>query len=207
MKSSKWDKYFHTRYKPVEGAWGERDLLKYRKWYQTWIPYLLGTIPDNVNFVGKDGLEIGAGIGAVSSLLQDRGIHMTASDVSNEMVVIGKNTLKDIEYIYLDILNLPKKISTYDLIIGIEVLEHVDNLSTALHSLDKLLNKGGWFIGTTPYPYEKNMSDPTHVNVHEPSFWKELFIEKGFCDVRITPLSSFPFLWKIHPMLNVLFFR
>lgn len=183
--------------------WGEHDVQKYQRWYQTWIPYLLDVIPDSYDLHNKKGLEIGAGIGAVSTLLQKKGLTMTATDISNEMVTAGKKLKNGVEYKLLDILSLPAKKETYDVIVGIEVLEHLEDLDVALSSIKKLLKPGGFFIGTTPYPYEKNMSDPTHVNVHKPDYWVDLFKKHGFTDVSSRPLSCFPFLWHIHPSLNI----
>lgn len=179
------------------------DLIKYRRWYATWIPYLLEMISFQ-NFRNITGLELGAGIGAISSLLEDLQMHMTLSDVSRDMICTGRQLFKHEQYIYLDIQKKLTIKSNFDLIIAIEVLEHLDKPDFSIKNIKSLLKPNGWFIGTTPYPYQKNMSDPTHVNVQKPEYWHKKFKHLGFNTVKVKPLTSFPYLWKINPQLNIL---
>lgn len=203
MKKSKWDEYFYTRYKPVEKEWSDKDLKKYRDWYVTWVPYLFSDIPTSFSSKKLKGLELGAGIGAFTSLLADKGYQMTASDVSSKMIEIGSKVLHPIPYIYVDICK-PQKKSQYDLVVALEVLEHLNDLDKAVVSIKNFLHKDGWFIGTTPYPFSKNMIDPTHVNVHYPDFWNKLFNKHGFSFVKTYPLTAFPWIWRITPHHQIL---
>lgn len=202
IEKPEWEKYFYSRYKPVEKEWGIQDLMLHRQWYQGWLDYILSKHP--TDFKDKTVLEIGCGLGATSSLLSDMGAKVTATDVSPKMLSIASKLRPDIEFFYMDIRKKVSAKKTYDYMFGFEVLEHIDRLEDAGKTIFTLLNKTGVFIGTTPYPYKKNMSDKTHVNVHYPEFWKTYFKKLGFSSVEIYPLSCFPYLWRIHSKLNII---
>lgn len=197
---SKWDEYFHTHYRPIGNTWGSRDVEKYSKWYFSWIDYIERTC---LIFHKKLQIfEIGSAIGASASLLHDRGHDVIGSDISGFMVRQANRLCKPIPFIHCDIqrgISIQKK---FDVIMGFEVLEHVDDLSKALKNIYQSLSSKGYFIGTSPYPYEKNYLDKTHVNVKYPHEWKQLFLDNGFVSVDVCPMSFFPFIWRIHKRFN-----
>ena len=70
----------------------------------------------------------------------------------------------------------------------------------AIHSLTK---EGGLFIGTTPYPFKKNIvSDDTHLFVLHPINWKKLFEKCGFEYVIVSAMTFLPYLWRINKKWN-----
>ena len=90
------------------------------------------------------------------------------------------------------------------MIVALEVLEHIENPSAVIEKIATLLKPGGVFCGTTPYPFRKNIvSDQTHISVLHPENWRRLFSSAKFKAVSISPMSFFPFLWRIHPRLNI----
>lgn len=91
-----------------------------------------------------------------------------------------------------------------DIVFAFEVLEHLDNPYEAIIKIHKLLKKEGYFIGTTPYPFKKNIyADSTHRYILHPENWKKLFIEAGFSEVKLIPMSFLPFIWRLNKYINV----
>ena len=92
----------------------------------------------------------------------------------------------------------------FDYIFAIEVLEHLDNPKEGIAKIHNLLNNQGMFIGTSPYPFKKNIdADRTHNFVLHPENWKRLFLNEGFSNVNLYPMSFFPSLWRISRYVNI----
>ncbi len=199
MKKPNWDDYFYSHYSPEGAEWGKKDLLKYRHWYRSWVPYIENKL--HMSFKGKDALELGCGIGSFSTLLYDAGAKVVGSDIAEVMVGHASILSPEIPFITYDIMKRFPQKKLFDFILGFEVLEHIPNLDIALEHIYSLLKKDGWFIGSTPYPYKKNMIDPTHVNVHLPAFWKTNFFSHHFESVQTYPMSFLPLMWRI-PFLS-----
>lgn len=195
-----WDEYFQKEIKPLGRNWGRADLLQYRKWYFMWLQFINTKVP---LFHRGNALEIGSGIGAVVSLLGQQGVSITGSDVSHSMLNIARKLTPKCDFIYCNIeKNIPKR-DFYSLIFAFEVLEHLKNYRQGIKNIYKGLKKGGVFIGTSPYPYKKNLLDPTHYSVRFPEEWKNEFILHGFTDVSVSPMSFLPYLWRISKYLNI----
>ena len=206
MKKNSWDSYFKEHLKPLETEWGKKDLQLYRKWYDSWIQH----INKKIKLLGYRGkqpecFEIGSSIGAVTSLLHEKGLSIVGSDISEEIVLAAKKTNPQVEFIYCDIQKGIKTNKKYDIIFAFEVLEHLPKLKNGIRNIYSSLKKGGYFIGSSPYPFKKNFSDPTHCNVKYPYEWKELFYELGFSSIHMYAMSFMPFIWKIHKKLNIIF--
>ena len=78
-----------------------------------------------------------------------------------------------------DICASPLKISSYDIVIMEQVLEHVDWPQRAICNVLKMLRPGGWFIVSTPFLFR------IHAYPEDSSRWTErglkcLLIECGF---------------------------
>ena len=94
--------------------------------------------------------------------------------------------------------------SKFDYVCAFEVLEHFDDPIYSIKKINILLKKNGVFIGTTPYPFKKNIyADKTHNFVLHPDNWKRLFLNNGFKKVELYPMSFFPVLWRINKKLNL----
>lgn len=189
-----------SHYQPVGDTWGILDVEKYKRWYLSWINYIEKKCP----FLQKKLkiFEIGSAIGAVAILLHERGHDVTGSDVSKKIVSVANFINKPVSFIFCDIQNpIPLK-KSFDVIMGFEVLEHVPKLKKALQNIKQSLSRGGYFIGTTPFPYAKNYLDRTHVFVAKPKVWKLLFLDAGFSHVLTFPMSFFPLLWRFSKYTN-----
>lgn len=204
MRKINWDTYFHSHYNPVGKNWGRKDLKKYKSWYYSWIAYICG-LSSVRDVLRKDvtGFEIGSGIGGTTSLLAEKGIQMTGSDISKEIVREAKRTNKNIPFIFCDIQKgIPTK-KKYNFIFAFEVLEHLANPIASLKHIRSALKPNGIFVASTPYPFGKAYSDPTHCSVHFPKEWKKMLKSAGFSRVETRPMSFLPFLWRWSKYLNI----
>lgn len=95
-------------------------------------------------------LDIGCGGGLVSVPLARLEAKVTGIDMGEENIKIAKEYSKshqlDIEYICGEITSLKKK---YDVIICLEVLEHVENITSFIQDISNLLKAGGLVIFST----------------------------------------------------------
>ncbi len=97
-------------------------------------------------------LDIGCGGGLLSEPMSRLGAHVTGIDASNKNIDIAKlhakkNNLK-IKYLCTSPENFKIK-TKFDVILNMEIVEHVDDVNFFLKSCSKLLNKNGiMFVAT-----------------------------------------------------------
>lgn len=150
-------------------------------------------------------LEIGSGIGVVYSFLKDTikdtnyvGLELDPKAVSFSNTLFKTKSFKNVS---IEKFNTKEK---FDTVFAFEVLEHVDDPVNVIAKISSLLSNDGVFIGTSPYPFAKNVyADETHKYVLHPTNWKKLFKENGFSKIETYPMSFFPFLWRLSTILNV----
>src|SRR3989344_3467296 len=190
-----WDTYFGSMY-PSSTGWRQAQHELYRKWYRPWLEYIDRIVP--IYKKGIESFEIGSGIGAVTSFLNEHEVRITGSDISRKAITVAKRLNPNVPFVVCDIEKGMPDAKKYDRIFAFEVLEHLHDIPHLVNTLKKHLKRNGYFIGTSPYPYPKNLLDPTHVHVMYPDYWLKVFKKHGFTDVSVRPLSCIPFLWKIH---------
>lgn len=200
-KTLLWDDYFQTYLHPSVSCWSRTDVKKHSDWYWAWIKYIRNKW--HVSFTGRKVFEIGSGAGGVCDLLKKQGAEVVGSDVSEMMIKNARIFIPGVQFVFCDIQKGIQNSDKYDYIIGFEVLEHLMNPGLGIANIYKSLKSGGKFIGSSPYPFNKNLMDPTHVNVKYPDEWKKLFIDAGFKRVVCQPMSFPPLLWRIHRSLNI----
>jgi SAM-dependent methyltransferase len=91
-------------------------------------------------------LDLGAGQGAISQALKDRGFEVTATDVNTaQFRASGVPCLK------LDLNRpLPFPDGSFDLVMAIEILEHLESPRAFLREIFRLVRPGGLAVVTTP---------------------------------------------------------
>lgn len=100
-------------------------------------------------------LELGCGTGVMwkSKLhLIDKGIQLTLTDFSENMVTAAKDTLGEhnhISYGIADIENIPYEDGSFDIVIANMMLYHVPNLNKGLSEVKRALDDGGHFYCAT----------------------------------------------------------
>lgn len=100
----------------------------------------------------------------------------------------------------------------YDLVLSIEVIEHLHSPKTYLQNINYWLKPGGYLILTTPYHgYIKNLAialingfdshfNPNWEGGHVKFFSKKTLFEKlnftGFTPIKFSGSGRIPFVWK-----------
>lgn len=103
---------------------------------------------------GSTVLDMGAGQGALSARLNDLGYMVTAVDVDdNDYAIHGSNIR--FEHVNFDeeenlVRFSEKNESSFDVVCGVEVIEHLENPWSYIRGLIKLVRKGGLVLVTTP---------------------------------------------------------
>ena len=97
-------------------------------------------------------LDFGCGGGILTEPLARLGAKMTGIDSVNKTIQVAKKHAIDhgleINYLNLDIVDLDPKLK-FDVIICMEVLEHISNFEFFFQSINKHLKKSGILIGST----------------------------------------------------------
>ena len=97
------------------------------------------------NYKGKV-LDAGAGQGAFSQRLMNHGYNIAACDLDD-----AHFTLKDIEFKQANIADsIPWEDGSFDLILALELTEHVDGVMGFFEEINRVLTPGGFLIFTTP---------------------------------------------------------
>ena len=149
----------------------------------------------------KNILEIGSSIGGFYNFFKSD--NYVGLELDSDAVSFSNNFFKVQKFYnvsFEDFITNKK----FDYAFAFEVLEHMDYPNNNVKKIYDVLNDGGFFIGTSPYPYKKNIySDKTHKNVLYPNDWLKIFFSAGFRVVTLYPMSFFPFLWRINKHLNI----
>lgn len=123
---------------------------RFNRWmYETIRPYLAGTI-----------LEIGSGIGNISTFLLQNDYSLTLSDTNNHYLSVLKKQFgqyknaKGFEHIVLAEPDFEQTYSrlkeTFDTVFLLNVLEHINDHKTAISNCRYLLKEGGTLIVLVP---------------------------------------------------------
>lgn len=122
---------------------------------------LLKLEPKISTYAGKTILEIGAGTGlltrslAQNKLLKYRKLYV--SDISAEMLLINwhQRSLVEqqnqVEYMIMNVLNMPFADASIDMVIGFDILHHVLNYPMGLTEIARVLKPNGVCVLKEPY--------------------------------------------------------
>lgn len=95
-----------------------------------------------------DVLDVGAGTGRISVRLSHEGAHVTALDVSSEMLEVLMKKDRKIQTIIGDAEKLPCKDETFDMVISTFVIVHLADPKRFFDEVYRVLRPGGIFIVT-----------------------------------------------------------
>ena len=123
---------------------------KFNRWmYDTIKPYCRGRV-----------LEVGSGIGNISSFFVQDNFDITLSDIDDHYIQTLKKRFPRVDnardIIFLDLqqqdfeINYAGMKESFDTVFLLNVLEHIDDDSQALHNCKMLLRKGGTLIVLVP---------------------------------------------------------
>ena len=152
---------------------------------------------------GKTAIEFGCAHGAASRVLYDLGYKIIATDISNYAISRAEKLSPQIPFLRHDIQKpLPSQAGKRDLVICLDVIEHLENPAKAIKNMYELIKPNGLVICSTPNDYPETRKVFTHINVKKPQQWRRLFHKAGFKNVVIRQMAFLPFLYRIHWRLN-----
>lgn len=101
---------------------------------------------------GSKILDLGAGEGALALRLQDLGYEVLAVDVNEKEFKCASVKFKKVNFNSVTEINflIDEYSENFDAVLGLEVIEHVENPYEYIRLLKKLLRTGGYMILTTP---------------------------------------------------------
>src|SRR3989338_2385031 len=146
----------------------------------------------------RDICEIGCGVGNLSSKLGKRGFKVDAFDLDKNAVQLAKkyNKNKNVNFFSKDILKLSVN-KKYDLVLAIEVIEHIKDDIGAIKNAKEILKKSGFFLITVPINegYRTGFDNRSaHVRRYDV---KDLINKLEQQDFKIIKIKyfNFPLLW------------
>ena len=101
---------------------------------------------------GLQILDIGCGGGLISEPISRLGASVTGIDASEKNIKIAKAHSNESELKINYICSSPEKLKnyeSYDIILNLEIVEHVDNVELYIQSCEKLLKKNGLMFTAT----------------------------------------------------------
>lgn len=172
---------------------------------------LTEVLPNN-----SEVLDVGAGEGALSERLSDAGFNVTALDINAEDFKSKKAKFCQINFNNeneLDNFSIQYN-EKFDAVIGVEVIEHIENPWKYISFMKKMIKPGGILLITTPnitswlsrmiFLFEGKFhqfsdGDLSYGHISPISSWElKVVLEKsGFIKVEIEPAGTLPFLWIV----------
>jgi len=162
-------------------------------------------------------LDIGCGYGYLLNSFKDAK-EIYGTDISKEAVEMAKKQNPSFNISVADILKPSKLNKKFDLILAINVIEHLTNPKLGVKYIKSLLNNNGLMIIHLPtinnefskWIYSKTYAkDPTHVFRPTGEEVKELFTNEGFELLQESYMPYWPkFIFKhakIHPAYMAVF--
>lgn len=160
-------------------------------------------------------LDAGSGIGVYSFWLAKKypKAKVIGGEIDKEKITFSQNfsktlKVKNVDFKYFDINRINGEKNTYDLIVNIDVLEHVRDYKKVLKNFYNLLSWGGFLFIHTPQPKQKRIFKSLEKWEHEDHIYegykpKELKSElKSLGFKIITAREAFGFLGKLAWELN-----
>jgi ubiquinone/menaquinone biosynthesis C-methylase UbiE len=141
--------------------------------------------------VGKIVLDIACSWGYGSRFLRDKNASLViGGDISTEAVECAQKywSRQGMAFITLDVISLPFADNSFDVIVSMETIEHLEKYEDYLNECQRVLKGGGMFICSTPY---KGYGVPGIVRVfpsHIHEFYPEEFqavLSQFFTEVRL----------------------
>ncbi len=130
--------------------------------------------------IGLPGLVTISDLPRVTEVQQKLNLGLT--DQLNEITRSRRSNVKEIVYDDMARTKLPQ--NSFDLIVSVEVLEHVDEDKAFVANVARVLRPGGWFIMTTPNGDFVANTNPDHKRHYQREQLRAL-LKSAFAEVHV----------------------
>jgi 2-polyprenyl-3-methyl-5-hydroxy-6-metoxy-1,4-benzoquinol methylase len=177
---------------------------------------LLSMLPSVLDNTGQKlrVLDLGCGNGSLSNVIAQQGYEVVGVEESGQGIAVARSSFPNCEFIQGSIYDLPYKQlkNSFDVVISVEVIEHLFYPKELVKSARNCLKPGGRLILTTPYHgYLKNIIlalsgkmdkhftalwDGGHIKFFSVKTLTTLLETEGYTDINFQFAGRKPFLWK-----------
>ena len=177
---------------------------------------LLSMLPQSTNPQGQKIriLDLGCGNGSLSNLLAKKGYEVVGVEESEQGFTIASKNFPNCHFIQASIYDLPyaKLQNSFDVVIAVEVIEHLFYPRELARSAKNCLKPNGRLILTTPFHgYFKNLAlavsgkmdhhfhalwDGGHIKFFSVKTLSTLLETESYTDINFKFAGRFPYLWK-----------
>jgi SAM-dependent methyltransferase len=141
---------------------------------EEWLNFFEGIAEKIKNEINpKTVLDAGCAFGFLVEKMRKKDIQAFGCDISEYAISQTHDSIKP----YCWVASLADPIpNRYDLIVSIEVLEHIKKNESELALINLCTASDDILFSSTPFDYKET----THVNVNNPDYWSEQFAKHGF---------------------------
>ncbi len=166
--------------------------------------------PEVLRGDGKTALEIGCGLGFTAELIARRGYDVLATDISGEAIESVRSrgpSSSSTRFEVWDASTPPPFAARFDLVVALEVIEHISAYRNALQTWADLVKPGGALVMTTPNawsPLGRYWRDPTHVSVKSPNVWRREMLPLASWESLQSSTAQFvPYTWRLDGVMRI----
>jgi len=159
-------------------------------------------------------LDLGCGQGYLCHLIAQQGNEAVGVDVSPSTIEKARTSFPECKFIVANIYELPfdQLENNFDVIISIEVIEHLFFPRELLRAANRCLGPQGRFIISAPYHgYVKNLilsvankwdqhfnilNDGWHIKFFSPKILSLLLSQEGFTNISFKFIGRIPYAWR-----------
>jgi 2-polyprenyl-3-methyl-5-hydroxy-6-metoxy-1,4-benzoquinol methylase len=134
-------------------------------------------------------LDVGCAFGVTTDFFVDQGFICVGLDISSYAINYAKEHVKNACFCHGDIQEkTPFKDKGFDVIVALDILEHIKRLREVLLELRRVLSHTGLMVISVPFEQELDR-DKSHCWMMSYSDWSNMFEKAGFeiIDVKIHP--------------------
>ncbi|MDP6642287.1 MAG: class I SAM-dependent methyltransferase [Candidatus Nanoarchaeia archaeon] len=130
------------------------------------------------NWTDKVGniLDVGCASGYFTVHFKDKAKNVYGVDIKKDLIDEAKKKYKDINFKLIKSEKLPFKANMFDVVLLLDVLEHVNNDKLMIDEIYRVLKKDGLLILSVPHKGLLTFLDPDNLKITMPSLYKLLYV-------------------------------
>ncbi len=128
------------------------DVIFHEKWYDDIHTIDLPRFEELAKkFAGGEYLDVGCFNSPMPGLLANKGNEVWAIDYAPKVITTLKGLFPKVNYICIDFMSLPFKDDYFDYIVAGEVIEHLEDPTSFIKELKRVLKPGGMLAISCPF--------------------------------------------------------